>query len=366
MKENIYYNYQRIDGYPCNLIIIVGGRGIGKTFGAVKKAVKKFVLEDKPFIYVVETLEMVKELSRNKGDKFFTAILDYFTENKNENKTNKLIYEFLTSSKNEVAQDEFQNDFKNSIKAGSITINDKHAGYILALNDFANLKRNNFPQNLGYIIIDEFIPEKNDIRTLDNPRKLVSIIESILRTRETKIYLLANSVRRSDPILTAFGLSDAEPNKIHKIKDEFGLLGVCEFIDNNFYSAYEKKHSASLSGRIAKFLKQDNLNKNEFNDDAPKELLIKEAPKHTKLIYRILGSETPIRLCYNSKDGYYYILEDYGTSEKLACLDIKYIGPNVRYVPRWRDTLINLFETNKLKFENNHVFNLFKTYTKII
>ena len=65
-------------------------------------------------------------------------------------------------------------------------------------------KRNNFA-NVGLIIVDEFISEKLDKTTLDNPRRISSIIQSVLRLEKVRIYLLGNSVRLDDPILARMG-----------------------------------------------------------------------------------------------------------------------------------------------------------------
>ena len=61
---SLYYDWSKIDGYRCPCKIVVSRRGLGKTFGKVKKAAEDFVTKSYRFIYVVETDEMIKELTK--------------------------------------------------------------------------------------------------------------------------------------------------------------------------------------------------------------------------------------------------------------------------------------------------------------
>lgn len=50
--KSIYYNYDRISGYDATFSFIISERGLGKTYGALVKAVKNFLKTGNWFIYL--------------------------------------------------------------------------------------------------------------------------------------------------------------------------------------------------------------------------------------------------------------------------------------------------------------------------
>ena len=91
----MFYDYSKIDGYHCPIKIVVSRRGLGKTFGKLKSYTEKFLDKGERFIYIVETGEMVKELTKNNGEKFWSALLDYYS--KCDTYRKRKYYEQLTS-----------------------------------------------------------------------------------------------------------------------------------------------------------------------------------------------------------------------------------------------------------------------------
>ena len=94
---SFHYDWSIVDGYHCPIKIVVSMRGLGKTFGKVKLMAEKFITSKKRFIYVVETGEMVQELTRNNGEKFWAALLDFYSEQDTARK--RYFYEKLTDLK---------------------------------------------------------------------------------------------------------------------------------------------------------------------------------------------------------------------------------------------------------------------------
>ena len=137
----MYYDYRIIDGYGAPIVVIVAKRGIGKTFGRVIRAIKRFKEYSRRFIYVVETEDMVDVLSQNRGEKFFSKVIEYL-ENQKSNKSKKLL-NFISSAEIEETE-KISSGAKSNIRGGTIYINGKTAGYIVSLNGFSKLKRNNF------------------------------------------------------------------------------------------------------------------------------------------------------------------------------------------------------------------------------
>ena len=356
----MYYNYRKIDGTKAPIRIILSRRGLGKTFGAVFKAVKKFVSKGKRFVYVVETLEMVKVLTQNKGEKFF-ALIQKFLENSESNKYKKLYNKMFSNENTEVVEA----DVLNKIQGGTIRIKGETAGYLLAYNDFANIKRNNF-RDVGYIIFDEFIPEKVDIRSLENARKVVSIVQTVARLQDIVIYMLANAIRINDIILSKLGLDNSKQGDFKILKDKYGPLIAFHFVDNNEYPDFEVVADKSVSGRFAKIMQEDNLDKNTFRVTLNEEYRIPQPAKSSSMIFCLHGGMGSIRVHRTKDYKEYYILNDYGRNiGSRYCFDKKYISPNVRYNTDWREILITQFVKGNIKFDTTMSLLIFKDILKL-
>lgn len=266
---SIYYDWSKMDGYHCPIKIVIARRGIGKTFFRVKKCTENFITKGRRFIYVVETGDMVKELARNNGEKFWAAILKYY----GEQDTSKKRYFYNKLTKLEVVEEEensglFETKVKAKMIGGTIKIDGETAGYVVDMNSFGEIKRNNFDR-VGTVIIDEFISEKLDKTALENPKKISSIIQSICRLRkDVEIFMLGNSIRTSDPILARMGFKLKEYG-IYKKYDKHGLFAVLHFVNPSDYQEFAKAHEASVAGRFASMLRETNEEENTFIEDLP-------------------------------------------------------------------------------------------------
>ena len=273
----MYYDYSKIDGYQCPVKIIISQRGLGKTFGKLKSCVEKFLDKSERFIYIVEKGEMVKELKKNNGEKFWSALLDYYSAYDTYRK--RKYYDQLTSLEVEDFDDEEEEKEdlfgKNTgkrravarIVGGTIKISGDTVGYILDMNSFGEIKRNNFSK-VKRILIDEFISEKLDKTSLENPRKVASIIQSIGRLKDIEIYLLGNAIRPEDPILARMGFK-IKGYGWYKKYDDYGLFAVLHFVNPNDYSEFGKAHDKSVAGRFSKMLNETNEEENKFMSDLP-------------------------------------------------------------------------------------------------
>lgn len=270
---SMYYDWTKIEGYNAPITIVVSRRGLGKTFKKIYEYVTKFVVTSNRFIYVVETGEMVKELTKNGGEKFFSAIIEVLSEQNTSRK--RYFYNKLTdlqvsnSEENEETKSEmFVRRPNTKVIGGAIKIAGDTAGYIVDMNSYAELKRNNF-NKVKYIFVDEFISEKMDKTTLENPRKISSIVQSVARLRDIKLVLCGNAIRFDDPVLARMGFK-IEKYGIYKKYDKYGLLAVLHFVDPKDYPEFGKAHDKSIAGRFATMLGETNEEENKFIEDLPK------------------------------------------------------------------------------------------------
>ena len=365
--SHLYYNWTKADSYACAIRGAIGKRGIGKTFGPFKSAMISAITKTTSFIYVVENKEQVKTLSQDKGVKFFEALKDYAIDHPNTYKG--ALYKAIIEGNTSVDEDELDETFNTTteLKGGTIRLNGKNIGYIIAWDDFANIKRNNFPKSIKYILIDEFMPEIVDKNSLKIGRKIVSLVQSIARTRkDIIIYLMSNSLRRTDALLEKLHCSDIQLGEAYIISDNYGPLVYMEYIDPKNYEELNKIQDESVAGRLASLLGEDNLDKNIFRDELKENELIGSEPLPTSLICCLEGKGGSVRVEITKNHKYVYVLEDYGTNTKRRyCIDMKYIAPSVMYCPDYKAYLQNLYYKGVCKFQSTAIKIMFLTNLNI-
>lgn len=136
MDKNLYFNYHKIMSYNCMLNFLIGERGVGKTYGAIKFAIKKFLQKGEQFAYIRRYKSELNSAKRS----LFSAI-----------KSNN----------------EFDNMLNN--KGDTFYCDGTICGYGMTLSTAQNLKSSNY-EKVKTIIFDEFIPQAR--KTLHKRRSL--------------------------------------------------------------------------------------------------------------------------------------------------------------------------------------------------
>lgn len=206
-QESGYLDYPRLIemGYP--LTIIYGGRGTGKTYGALK-----YQIHDNPsqFFYMRRTGTQLKAIRKPELNPFGALNQDLGREI-----TLKSTDDYLR------IQDEQDADLDG---------NPKLIGYAAALSTFANL-RGFGAEWVKRIIYDEFIPEKHEKRMKYEADALWNAWETINRNRELKgmepaqLVLLSNSNELANPIFMDL--------QIVEIAQKLRLSGECVYQNRN-------------------------------------------------------------------------------------------------------------------------------------
>ena len=198
-------NWYKIGDYEKKLTainIIIGGRGIGKTYSALDYIVNS----GDPFIYMRNTDVQLKESITSFGNPFKRWNTDhdrniYF----HSEKSHALIYE---EKDDEITQP---------------------IGYGLALSTFENLRGVDL-SDVKIVLFDEFIEK----RTLSFKQfeSFVSFYETVNRNRELlgeeplKVILLSNSQSLNNPILAGYGLIPVIESMIRSGQREYKKPGL--------------------------------------------------------------------------------------------------------------------------------------------
>lgn len=185
--SNGYLDFNYIIEHSLTYTFIVGGRGIGKTFGALK-----YVLDnDIKFIFLRRTqtqIDMIKNEDLNPF-RALEAVLgdDYATATKKINKNITACYRAERDAD------------------GILQPHGKPIGYLMALSTIANIRGFN-ASDVDMLIYDEFIGEKHEARIQHEGTAFLNAIETIARNREIsggkplRVLGLSNSNMLANPL----------------------------------------------------------------------------------------------------------------------------------------------------------------------
>ena len=176
-----YFNFKEVAALGLPFNIIIGGRGTGKTFGALKWSLES----GHKFMYVRRIQDQVDKL-KAPGYSPLEAL------------NIKLGTEISVKSTAKGVIGVFSDDGEN-------------VGSIVALSTFANIRGFN-GADIDYIIFDEFIPQSTEAPIRDELDALANMYESVNRQRElegqppVQMFLLSNSNTLKSRILAGLKL----------------------------------------------------------------------------------------------------------------------------------------------------------------
>ena len=209
MKEGIWFSYQNVLSYNALINIILGERGVGKTYGFKEYAIKHYKKTNKQFVYLRRYESDLKESVGNNEDmKFFEQVKDLFPT------------------------DTFS--IKKSKKIIKLLINGEVMGYAIPLSASDSIKSVSF-EEVDTICYDEFqLKEGSNQHYLHSEVEiLLDIIETIGRMRNNlRVFCLGNAISISSPLFNYFDLTLPYNTEIKTFKG--GLILLC-YIKNEKY-----------------------------------------------------------------------------------------------------------------------------------
>lgn len=186
-----FYDWSKTLSYDADVTMVVGSRGVGKTYGLRKQFIKDYIKDGSKFV----------ELTRYKNE-IFGVSDGYF--NRVENEPEFKEYVFKTDSRYAyIAQKKKKKQTKE----------DWHViGYFIALTDAQRMKKRTFDK-VKRIVLDEAIIERTDRYHTYLPNEfstLANIIDTVSRERadtdsvRPRVYLLGNACDISNPYFAAY------------------------------------------------------------------------------------------------------------------------------------------------------------------
>lgn len=315
-----WYNFDRINSYNSFFHFVLTNRGFGKSYGAKKRCIDRFLKYGEQFIYVRR----------------------YKTELKK-------IYKYFEDIQDRYKGHEFQ------VKGRTFYIDGKVCGYAIPLSTSLIEKSNPYPK-VCTIIYDEFIIDKGHLRYLENEVEvMLELVSTICRTRDNvRVYFLANNVSEVNPYFTYFNIKLPEGNIIKTFNE--GTIVV----EKNTDDVFMEQMKATKFGRLVKGTKYGDYsieNKSLRDSDT----FIEKLPlKNCTPLSNIIYNGQRVQVWLDRKNNFYYInqkivfdtetlsLESDDHSEN-SILNAKTIRFSIL------DDIIKSFQVGLVRFESQQV-----------
>ena len=333
MDKSIFYSPERILSYNALLNIIIGERGVGKSYSFKTYAVKRFLNKGKQFAFIRRyDTDLDASIGSTNDNKFFEQIKNEFPD-----------YTFKISK---------------SKKIRKLYINDKICGYALPLSSADSLKSSTY-ENVDTIIYDEFMLKEGSTQHYlrNEPEIILDLIETIGRLRDIRVYCLGNAISSTSPIMSYFDLSLPYNTDIKLFKD--GTIAV-EYIKN------EKYREVKRASRFGKLIDGTKYGKyaidNEFLTDS--KAFIKKKDKNARFYFILYVNGRAYGIWRDFKNQYMYISKDIDPNcpIKFAINETDHNESTIFAKARsnfWFKQIINHYRLARLCFESQAVKNLF-------
>ena len=333
MDKSIFYSPERIISYNALLNLIIGERGVGKTYNFKVYAVKRFLNKGKQFAYI----------------RRYETDLEASVGNTNDNK-------FFEQIRNEFPNSTFK--ISKSKKVRKLYIDNKICGYAIPLSGADSLKSSSY-ENVDTIIYDEFqLKEGSTQHYLRNePEIILDIIETIGRLRDIRVYCLGNAISSTSPLMSYFDLTLPYNTDIKLFKG--GTIAV-EYIKNE---KYRKVKKASRFGKLIDGTKYGKYAiDNEFLTDS--KAFIRKKDKNAKFYFILYVNGKQYGIWKDFKNQLMFISNDIDPNcpIKFAINETDHNESTIFARVRsnfWFKQIINHYRLARLCFENQTVKNIF-------
>lgn len=187
-KDELWWNPSRPASYHCLLNYIIGNRGAGKTYGALKREITMFLKSPKndrhQFLYVRRLKVELQKLTTAQNGRLFDAVAKEFP------------------------------DHVLKAEGDLLTCDGETCGFGIALSTASKLKSDTFPK-VREIIFDEFIIDNTRIYHYlpDEVTKFHDMYETVARPGndpsrpDTIVWFLSNAVTINNPYFAEYHLS---------------------------------------------------------------------------------------------------------------------------------------------------------------
>lgn len=284
-----FYDWQKTLSYDADVTMVVGTRGVGKTFGLRTQFIRDWKKDGSRFV----------EVCRYKNELF--GVSDgYFNRVGDQAEFKDLM--FKTDSRHAYVA---YKDAKTDTDKPEWEI----IGYFAALSDAQRLKKRTF-DHVRRIVLDEAIIDRRDRYHNYLPSEftvLANLVDTVSRERKDtksvrpRVYLLGNALSFANPYFARYGVTSDLSYGYRWFNNKTFLL---HYVHTPEYS--EEKQTGTVAGRmLAGTAEGNSIANNTFMLDSNE--FVARKPSRAKFTFGIVYNGNEYGIWADMREGRYYV-----------------------------------------------------------
>ena len=346
MDNEIFYNWNILLSYNARLYIVVGARGIGKTFGLRLHCINHCIKNDKHYVEIVRYKNQITDFMKS-----------YFDKLSNIDKLKKYEFKvvgdrgFYRKSKGEKNKDKWIEIMR-----------------CVALTDAQKVKMQTFWEtgSVYAIIFDEFILDKKMkqyYRYLNDEIAIFqNIIDSITRenvltpeNKRTKIFMIGNALDSFNPYFIHFNLyKNLEIGKIKRFSNGLGVFHYAK-PSEEFKKAKQNSTSFLFSDSSESEMAAENIFISKFNN----EFISKKSPD-SKCLCNLIDYNKEFSVWLDIRNNIAYISHKTVIDKPYIALALEK-GSTSNIVANRKNKvlklLLDMIYLNRVRYESEDLYN---------
>lgn len=358
-------DWTKVFSYDADVTMIIGARGIGKTYALREQFIRDWLRDGSRFVAVARYETMIPIIARD----YFGALAK---PNADGEPTSRLMREHHLIFKKvgytlqcaEIPADKV-NDEKYRVKGSQWDT----IGYFVSLSKYQMYKEMTFAR-VRRILMDEAIIERPSMSNrylADEYDRLVSIVDSVSREQadsglhKPNVYLLGNSGSVVNPYFQHFGVDTVPPNGFSWWGGKTFLLYVAE---NRQYS--KDKAEKTVAGRMSRGAKSAEMaNDNAFTVDDDT-MIVPKKPRGSDFVFGIKCNGYTFGIWSVWNEGFYYV-NSYHPRGDVPIYALTTSDNKINYIMADRtqpqmEIIIDCYKSNLLRFDSIATRRNFETY----
>lgn len=339
-----FYDWEKTLAYDADITMVVGARGIGKTYGLRKQCIRDFIKRGERF---AEIVRFKNELS---------DVADGYFDRLGHDKDFEEKYMFKTDSRQMYIAERVKDGVKPKWQV---------LGYFIALTEAQKKKKKTYDY-VKRLIFDEAVLDRHDRfhNYLSNEWGILAeIIDTMSRERadvkgiRPRLYLLGNALDIANPFFAV--------NKV-KLPLEFGYRWysnktfLLHYVEGGEYA--REKSANTVAGRMRNLIGDKIASDNIFEGQTSE--FVKKKPSRAKFNFGIVYSGKKFGVWIDLQGGYYYITEKIpNNTDNIYYLQMDDASINWMSANRVTPAMKILVEVNAMgliRYDNSNVMTNFR------
>ena len=332
-KKNQFFEWGPVLSRQAPITMVVGARGLGKTYGLRKNCIEQFLKKGVCFVEVSRFKSEQKQVQRGYFDRVGAEFPGCEFEVRG---SEGFVWQGKTTEKGKKVWE--------------------RVCYFISLTELQTTKKRTFDR-VKNIIFDEAVIDRTDRyhRYLPNEWELLAgLVDSCSRERgdselHPQLFLLGNAVDLSNPFFQKIGLMESPKVGFRWFLKKLFLLVVPEADE---YS--KAKEEETLAGRmLAGTAAGQAANWNQFSSEF--EGVISPKPSSARFEVGLRWKEEQFGLWFDDKEGRYYINNKIPRGGKTLALSIGNVAVNQPLVQKnasFLRSIVSLASIDGLRFES--------------